>query len=988
MTMKQIGDERKVSGFVNKNNHLTREGGMCNDKRSWAKLVLSLVCLGTLAVALPVRAQQNPSVCVFSVATVGLGPFCNSNATSSLLGQQVVVGQTIYYQASVSQSLDINCGFEGGQILITLPNGTVTNVTPDGGIPLVCGSPGCSPAGVPFVLSKVVPYTVRAVDIGVNQGGFSPCPATNVQATVTYTGGTSHCDAGNTCDPSASTSVCNPARIIGFVVEKAVACSTNNNCASPSPGSYSSTASGAKIGATDPTFCYRLIYRNTGTAGLNVTSVVDNVLGTLTAPGGIAPGGVVTNFTGPVAHATTQNNTVTALAAQTAQACFTTNIARQASATATVVPSDISCNVVFQRPAGTPLTSNSACDPHASGCSGGDIQIAPGGGTVTVAVRINNNGNQSIQNGQVKIGGTTVNVPGPIAAGGSLTVAVTTDAASDIGCHAFTADVVFQGTDTDGCPPIPTSCSSQFEVCGIPCVRIVKLVKCLELDECLGGQCSSNTGLYSPTATGVKDAGFCYTITITNCGTVPLTNVVVTDNQLGGSLGFSATLGVGASETRFFQKSYPGLVGDIRNTATVSGQSVAGNVSATTNALVHLLNPSITCTKQVSVDGGAFTSGGNVEVPFDSTHELTFRVIVRNNGSVDLQNVKVIDTGTSGCPVSTNIIASLPVGASVTNVLCTITEVTCPPTVTLSNIVHVCGEVSTNVCSIDPANCQRISVCSDCNNTITLTCVPPGACRTTGGGKQPQDDTCPEVRYVTHGGQVGASFGVAGAPDCATDTGFNNPCIRGEYQHVRHIKGGLRGTFHAAGNGNEHDFDSLMCACLPCDHTDTPSPFGGCHPADRCYDSENPTSPGKKHALCNPGDRICGPEPRRAPANKICFSGVGNYTMSNGKKTPQSVVFRVDLEDRSEPGGAFPKGAKAPPDRYRMRMWFIAAGSADTAAVKALRATVACKDATCEIIPATLDCVGGATPAPDIDDGGDLDRGNRQIHPSTGASCQ
>ena len=78
-----------------------------------------------------------------------------------------------------------------------------------------------------------------------------------------------------------------------------------------------------------------------------------------------------------------------------------------------------------------------------------------------------------------------------------------------------------------------------------------------------------------------------------------------------------------------------------------------------------------------------------------------------------------------------------------------------------------------------------------------------------------------------------------------------------------------------------------------------------------------------------------------------------------------------------------------------MRMWFITAGATDnrfsgdanSANNKALRSTVACKDATCEIIPTTLDCVGGATPAPDIDDGGDLDRGNRQIHPNTGASC-
>jgi hypothetical protein len=133
---------------------------------------------------------------------------------------------------------------------------------------------------------------------------------------------------------------------------------------------------------------------------------------------------------------------------------------------------------------------------------------------------------------------------------------------------------------------------------------------------------------------------------------------------------------------------------------------------------------------------------------------------------------------------------------------------------------------------------------------------------------------------------------------------------------------------------------------------------------------------------------MCGPEPRRAPANKICFSGVGNYTLTNGKKAPQSVVFRVDIEDRGEPGGAHPisqSGKNKLADRYRMRIWFIT-GDPNSAANLNLRATVACKDPLTERIPCTLDC-GGTTPAPDIDDGGDLDVGNRQIHPSTGASC-
>jgi hypothetical protein len=289
-------------------------------------------------------------------------------------------------------------------------------------------------------------------------------------------------------------------------------------------------------------------------------------------------------------------------------------------------------------------------------------------------------------------------------------------------------------------------------------------------------------------------------------------------------------------------------------------------------------------------------------------------------------------------------------------------------------------------------------VSNECENIITLTCVQPG-CRTTGGGKQlaSEGQVCPasvpgqpDPRYVTHGGQVGAPYGAAGAPtitDCETGAGFgfNNPCIRGEYQHVRHLKGGLKGVFHAASNGNQHDFDSLQCACLPCDEfTEYPSSAGGCHPADRVYTGSGEIS---EEGLCNHTDprSLCGPEPRKAPANKIAFSGVSDYALTNGKKAPQSVVFRVDLEDRSEPGGAHPGGAKDPPDRYRMRMWFIE-GDPDSAYNRALRAAVAVYDAKDERVAATL-CNGSTTPIPDIDDGGDLDRGNRQIHPNTGATC-
>jgi len=75
-----------------------------------------------------------------------------------------------------------------------------------------------------------------------------------------------------------------------------------------------------------------------------------------------------------------------------------------------------------------------------------------------------------------------------------------------------------------------------------------------------------------------------------------------------------------------------------------------------------------------------------------------------------------------------------------------------------------------------------------------------------------------------------------------------------------------------------------------------------------------------------------------------------------------------------------------------MRMWIIDPASVDTAPILALREAVACKNAHIEVVAGTLPCgqsINSSTsvPEPDIDDGGDLDRGNRQIHPNTGATC-
>jgi hypothetical protein len=252
------------------------------------------------------------------------------------------------------------------------------------------------------------------------------------------------------------------------------------------------------------------------------------------------------------------------------------------------------------------------------------------------------------------------------------------------------------------------------------------------------------------------------------------------------------------------------------------------------------------------------------------------------------------------------------------------------------------------------------------------------------------------VRYVTHGGQVGAPVGER---TCVIDTTLpnwqlGNPCIHGRWTHVRHMKGGLRGNFHA------RFFDTLDCACLDT-NANANCQYG---PATKIGE------------LC--GDRSTGPLPRKAPANKIAFTGVGDWQCDNGRRTPRACLFRVDIEDRGEPGNdhALDRNGKPNrvPDRYRIRIWVLTA--AELAALNnpangllAFRNCISacngidyqdggiqvdgrCDNNSCFGDRCTGEQPGGAPTItfpggcpvrpPNIDDGGELLHGNHQIHPS------
>jgi len=253
------------------------------------------------------------------------------------------------------------------------------------------------------------------------------------------------------------------------------------------------------------------------------------------------------------------------------------------------------------------------------------------------------------------------------------------------------------------------------------------------------------------------------------------------------------------------------------------------------------------------------------------------------------------------------------------------------------------------------------------------------------------------VDHISHGGQLGAPFSQM---DCATR--LANPCIRGEWEHVRHYDNKNNGNqgvfdmnFHSANPNITGHFDTLMCACLPCCYNGTN------------YVGNQPAPPGWsqfKFKVCNPDDRrICGPLPRPAPANAIIFTGIGTFTPQtnnvNGKKAAaRYVVFRVYIEDRSEPGGIHPGGAKMPGTVYCFQAWdtgmavtkkpdFTTLASSFRMALGADSCAFLTSMSNGTLPPGSLPSTTVGNVTADVADQGPLHDGSQQIHPSTGATC-
>jgi hypothetical protein len=613
------------------------------------------------------------------------------------------------------------------------------------------------------------------------------------------------------------------------------------------------------------------------------------------------------------------------------------------------------------------------------------VSVTPSDGTITYLWSITGNGTIIGSNT-----GSTVTVGVNSVAGGSFTLTV--------------------AIVRNGCPG---SCNTTVQItpCPPPCIAVNKLVACY-----LG---NNNCGTFSKFATGVQGTlldgtvevpAFCYAITVSNCSTtVTLTNVTVVDDRYPdvSAADFSCITGgslAPRASCTFMFRATVGTTDDIvtfvTNTVTASGQSsqTGVGVSASSQSAVEVVPAKVACQKFYTVDGGPATNDFTISDALP--HTIVWYLTITNTGVANLLDLTITDVATG--PGCNNAFAmrELDRGTSITFAICTNASFVCSngvssgvqDTVTVVAHAFTLGTNTALLCATTILG-TNITASSECS--ATLLCTTPMACRVTGGGRQDLNDggeVCPaDAAYVTHGGQVGAPVGDR---ICIVLTNFTlgNPCIHGRWTHIRHGSGGdgREGSFHA------RFFDTLDCACL------------GTNLDANCHYTAGTVVNG----ICNDHDRCLGPYPRRAPANKIAFTGVGDWTCEKGGRIPRSCLFRVDIEDRGEPGNdhTLDLGHKPCriPDRYRIRIWVLTetelaelnGAGPDPFLLHFRNCISACngidyQDGLCGPNHCSGDtCTGAGTtgtitfpggcpvPTPTIDDGGELLHGNHQIHPS------
>ncbi len=241
---------------------------------------------------------------------------------------------------------------------------------------------------------------------------------------------------------------------------------------------------------------------------------------------------------------------------------------------------------------------------------------------------------------------------------------------------AITTRDCFNLTDTvtvDGCPG---ACTNTF--CIIPChpaLKVYKQVVCYTnvCEPFSANLTTQKTALGVRTDNPLNCPAFCYRITVTNAGNVPLTSLAISDSSVPGpnlnlsGCPFPTTLPVGGW-TNCIIPAFTRCSNDVN---VVTATAVGQNGSGTTANLVSQDTNTVTVVP-ISIACGIYvrTNGGSAFVKYDSCPSqplgvtYTVRIGVTNTGQYALQNVTAAGlSGFGGCFTSPTNLGSLAIGA-------------------------------------------------------------------------------------------------------------------------------------------------------------------------------------------------------------------------------------------------------------------------------------------------------------------------------------
>jgi uncharacterized repeat protein (TIGR01451 family) len=155
-------------------------------------------------------------------------------------------------------------------------------------------------------------------------------------------------------------------------------------------------------------------------------------------------------------------------------------------------------------------------------------------------------------------------------------------------CDPNQDSVTAAASPVDGGQAVTASASATCYVC-CPGISIQSLID----NRLVGDICSGSPSDYGPTATNKNNSGFCYRVIVTNIGSDPLTNIVVTDDKLGALGRFPGPLAVGGTIT--ISNIGTNWTETTTNTSTVTAQC-AGNgavTMASSNAVAIVFPPPV-----------------------------------------------------------------------------------------------------------------------------------------------------------------------------------------------------------------------------------------------------------------------------------------------------------------------------------------------------------------------------------------------------------